>query len=373
MDPVGSSSHGLAFSVCRRLPLAATVVLLAASTSRPVVSTTSVAPGRHAADVPLSFEANQGQSDSRVKFLARGHGYTLFLTTSETVLFLTPAAHVERGPSQPSHAVVRLRLIDANRNATVEGLDPLPARSHYFVGRDPQRWRTGIPHYARVRLRDVYPGIDQVFHSARGQLEYDLVVAPGADSSRIAVDFDGIDSVRVNQTGDLILTAGGAEIRQHAPEVYQEIDGARRAVAAKYVMRRAHQVGFEIGAYDVARPLVIDPVLVYSTYLSGTGDDVANGIIADAAGNVYLAGMTTSADFPTANARQAFGGQRDVFVAKLDPTGSQLVYSTYLGGTGSDTGYALALDTGGNIYVAGTTLSTYFPTINAVQPAYVSS
>ena len=163
------------------------------------------------------------------------------------------------------------------------------------------------------------------------------MVAPGADSSRIAVDFDGIDSVRVNQTGDLILIAGGAEIRQHAPEVYQEIDGARRAVAAKYVMRRAHQVGFEIGAYDVARPLVIDPVLVYSTYLSGTGDDVANGIIADAAGNVYLAGMTTSADFPTANARQAFGGQRDVFVAKLDPTGSQLVYYTYLGGTGSDT------------------------------------
>ena len=334
---MGSRLPRRACSVCRRLTLAAVVVVVAATTSRPVASTTSVAPRRLAGNVPLSFEANQGQSDSRVKFLARGHGYTLFLflTPFETVLSLTPAPHAERGPSQPSHAVVRLRLIDANPDPTFEGLDPLPARSHYFIGRDRDRWRTDVPHYARVRLRDMYPGIDQVFHSARGQLEYDLVVAPGADSSRIGMDFDGVDGVRVSQTGDLILTAAGAEIRQHAPEIYQEIAGARRTVAANYVVKRVHEVGLEIGAYDAARPLVIDPVLVYSTYLGGRSDDVGNGITVDAEGNMYVAGMTSSADFPTAHALQSFGGQRDVFMAKLDPTGSQLLYSTYLGGTQS--------------------------------------
>jgi len=220
---MGSSAHRRAFPVCRRLALVAVAVLLAASTSQPVVSTTSVAPRRLTADVPLSFEANQGQSDSRVKFPARGYGDTLFLTPFETVLSLAPAAAAaERGPSHPSHPVVRFRLIGANANPTFEGLDPIPARSHYFTGRDRERWKTGIPHYARVRLGDVYPGIDQVFHSARGQLEYDLVVAPGADSSGIRMAFDGVDAMRVNEAADLVLTAGGAQISQRAPEVYQK-------------------------------------------------------------------------------------------------------------------------------------------------------
>ena len=259
---------------------------------------------RPAARIPLSFEANLGQSDTRLKFLARMPAYTLFLTSSETVLALTPPPALEPGVPQPPAHVVRLRLIGARSNPAFEGLDPLPGRSHYFIGRDRQRWSTGVPHYARVGVRDVYPGIDQVFYAAAGELEYDLVVQAGADPSRVRIGFEGVDVVRIGDKGDLILTTDDGEISQRAPLAYQETDLSRTIVPAKYVLGSAHEVSIEVGAFDHTRPLVIDPVLVYASFLGGSSDDT---------------------DFPsTAAAFQpvrggGFVGTPDAFVLKIAP------------------------------------------------------
>jgi len=325
---------------------------------------------RPAARIPLSFEANLGQSDARVKFLARMPAYTLFLTPSETVLALTPPA-LEPGVPQPPAHVVRLRLMGARSDPAFEGLDPLPGRSHYFIGRDPQRWRTDVPHYARVGVHDVYPGIDQVFYAAAGELEYDFVVKAGADASRVRLAFDGADALRIDRNGDLILTAGDAEITQRAPLAYQDLGGTRAVVRAKYVVTTAHEVGVEIGAYDHTRPLVVDPVLVYSSYLGGSGDEQGFAIAVDAEGSTYLTGSTTSADFPTVNPLQPLAGGRDAFVAKVDPSGSQLVYATFIGGnTFAEAGTAIAVDEGGHAYVTGYTDANDFPTMNALQPGF---
>jgi glucose/arabinose dehydrogenase len=266
--------------------------------------------------------------------------------------------------------VLRVRLAGADSTAEVEGLDPLPGRSHYFIGSDPRRWRTDIPHYARVRFHDVYPGIDQIFYAAGGEFEYDLVVAPGADPSQIRVAFDGADSMRVNDIDDLVLQIGEGEMEQRAPRVYQEIEGSLSVVPARYVVTGPREVRFEIEAYDRTRPLVIDPVLVYSTYLGGASSDAGLGIAADSAGNAYVTGLTSSANFPTVNPVQAsyHQGNRDVFVAKIDPTGSRLVYATYLGGAGADTAYGIAVDAAGNACLTGNTGSADFPTSNALQP-----
>ena len=366
-----STENGRSPSVGRWFALAVIVTAVAGISGR--VSSSAAAhsgPRVGTAHIPLSFELNQGQSDERVKFLARGNAYTLFLTPSETVLALAAATLPEPGAPHVDPAVVRLRLIGANPDPIFEGLDPLPARSHYFIGRDRQRWRTGVPHYARVGVRNVYPGIDQVFHAAAGELEYDLVVEPGADPSRVRIGFDGVDAVRMNEQGDLILAAGEAAVTQRAPVAYQETGLTRTVVPARYVEKGAKEVAIEIGAYDPRLPLVIDPVLAYSTYLGGSDIDAAHGITVDPAGNSYITGNTTSADFPTVNSLQPLN-QRDAFVAKLDPTGSQLVYSTYLGGsTFGDSGEAIAVDVGGNAYVTGITTSSDFPTTSAVQPVY---
>ena len=313
--------------------------------------------------LPLSFEANQGQTDPRVKFLARGPGYTLFLTPTEAVLSLSPPA---AAPSDLPERALRVRLVGADANAGIEGVDQLPGRSNYFIGRDPGRWRTGVPHYERVRLHDVYPGVDQVFHAAGGQLEYDLVVAPGADPSRIRVAFDGADTIRLNDGGDLVLTVGGEEVEQPAPLVYQEIAGSRRVVSARHVVTAPGEIGFEIGGYDASRPLVIDPVLVYSTYLGGSDNDRGYAIAVDAVGSAYIVGSTRSADFPTVNSLYPLR-EVEAFVAKLDPSGSQLVYSTYLGGSSEDIGFALAVDAAGNAYVTGYTRSMDFPAVSPAQ------
>jgi photosystem II stability/assembly factor-like uncharacterized protein len=365
-----SKSHRPSLTALRRFAFGAALIVIVGASGHASKGAahpdTAVRPAR----IPLSFEANQGQSDERVKFLARGPAYTLFLTSSETVLALTDPAAPEPGAPQPNRVVVRLRLIGGSSNPTFEGLDPLPARSHYFIGRYPQRWRTGVPHYARVGVRDVYPGIDQVFYAAAAELEYDLVVKAGADASRVRLAFDGADALRINQNGDLILTAGDAEITQRAPLAYQVVGGTRTVVPAKYVTT-AHEVGIELGGYDRARPLVIDPVLVYSSFLGGSGEDYGFAIAVDAEGSTYLTGSTTSADFPTVNPLQSAVNLRDVFVTKVDPTGSQLVYSTFIGGsTWAESAYGIAVDGGGHAYVTGHTGSSDFPTMNAAQPGY---
>jgi hypothetical protein len=320
--------------------------------------------------LPMRFEANAGQVDARVKFISRGNGYNLFLTPIEAVLTLGNERQVS-GADQRS--VMRMKLIGADPAPHVEGVDALPGKSNYLIGNDPSRWRSNVPSYAQVRYSSVYPGIDLIYYGNQQQLEYDFVVSPGADPNAIKLAFEGADRMEVDEQGDLILHTEGGELRQRKPVTYQEMNGRRREIASRYVLRGGQQVGFELAAYDPARPLVIDPVLVYSTYLGGTGVDVAQDVAVDARGNAYIIGYTFSPDFPTADPLQPTPGgglASDVLVTKLNANGSALVYSTYLGGNGSEEGLDIEVDREGNAYLTGNTGSSDFPTMNPLQPAF---
>ncbi len=258
---------------------------------------------------------------------------------------------------------VRMRLDGATGSTRGEGLDRLPGSNNYYAGKDPSQWRVNVPTFARVRYAGVYPGIDVVYHGSRRRLEYDFHVAPGADPAAIRLVFDRVRSLDLAH-GILVLRAPGGEVRHLAPLVYQERDGVRSVVDCRYKRLGRRTVGFVLGPYDRSRPLVIDPVLSYSTYLGGSSGDLANAVTVDATGAVYVTGATQSTNFPTsAGAQQTTNrGSYDVFVAKVNPAGSALVFSTYLGGSSSDSGNAIALDASGNIYITGRTESMQFPT-----------
>ena len=327
--------------------------------------------------MPLSFEENQGQADARVKFLSRTSGYTLFLTRDEALLGLrgsgtnSDKAKVENidpalqsgMPTRTAGAVLRMKLRNANPAVKVTGVDRLAGTSNYFMGSDPAKWRSNIPTYARVKYDGIYPGIDLVYYGNQRQLEYDFIVAPGADPRRIAFDVRGAKRIRRDAKGDLVLNVREGEIRWHKPAVYQEKNGARELVAAGYAITDRNRVAFEVATYDTSRALYIDP-LIYSTYLGGSDYDFDNGIAVDNAGNAYITGTTYSTDFPTTPGTFQIkrGGTADAFVTKINPTGSALVYSAYLGGSDSDFGNGIAVDSAGNAYVTGTTYSTDFPT-----------
>ena len=365
------------FFACLLSCLAATF-LLAPATPRPVINQTAKvaspfnAPGVDSyGKLPLSFEANQGQSDGRVKFLSRSGGYAVFLTQDEVVLVLrgrdekahkgqnVSAASAPQSGTVPS--VLRMKVRDANPAARVTGMEQLPGASNYFIGNDPAKWRTNVPTYAKVKYEGIYPGIDLVYYGNQRQLEYDFIVAPGADLRHIALEISGAQRIRRDEYGDLVLKTGEGEIRWHRPVAYQEKDGARQEIASRYAVTAANRVGFEVGQYDQNRPLYIDPY-IYSTFLGGSGEDVGSGIAVDSTGNAYVVGYTGSTNFPTKNPLQpANGGTVDVFVAKINPSGSAFVYSTYLGGSGADYGYGVAVDSAGNAYVTGLTGSTNFP------------
>ena len=327
----------------------------------------------------LSFEANQGQTDAQVKFLSRGSGYTLFLTGDEAVFSLrgskADGEALNASPqSQPTvvpkaYAVLRMKLVKANHAAKVTGADELLGKSNYFIGDDPKKWHSNVTTYAKVKYESIYSGIDLVYYGNQRQLEYDFVVAPGADPHRIQFDVRGAKSMGRDKDGDLVFDMAEGEVHWHEPVVYQEKDGTRQEITARYVLKDKNRVGFEVADYDLRRPLFIDP-LVYSTYLGGSGTDFGTGIAVDSSGNAYVTGFTTSTNFPTMNPLQAtYGGGYDAFVAEINPTGSALVYSTYLGGSGDDFGRGIAVDSSGNAYVIGNTLSTDFPTMNPLQPA----
>ena len=390
--------------------------------------------------IPLSFEANQGQTDERIKFLSRGRGYTLFLAGNQAVLALrknrargslssqaglrgpwslggmrnsvstdrekfgplillsagrdsAPLSGLEKPQGRAPRlalqeraenaSVLRMELVGADPRAMAAGLDPLPGKSNYFIGNDPKKWRTNVPNYAKVKYRDVYPGVDLVYYGNQGQLEYDFVVRPGADPKAIKMTVRaGFLSRRgrlqgappqIDTNGDLVFGTE-SEVRLHKPVVYQPLaSGMRLPVDAHYSLK-GDEASFELALYDRDHPLVIDPVLSYSTYLGssdlsgGSNLDTGYGIAVDSGGNAYLTGFTNSADFPTLNPFQATsGGGYDVFITKLNPTGSALVYSTYLGGSGNDRGAGIAVDSSGNVYVTGFTESTNFPTLNPFQ------
>ena len=300
------------------------------------------------AGLPLSFEVNQGQVDARVRFLSRGSGYSLFLTGSGAAFSLKKEN-------------VRLTFAGANPAASVSGVDELPGRSNYFIGKDPKAWLVGIPTYARVKYSEIYPGIDVIYYGNQRELEYDIHVAPGADPGKIRLRMEGGG---IELSGEeVVLSASG--IRMKKPYVYQ----GTRKVEGHFVVTGEHEIGFELGAYDTSRPLVIDPVISYSTYLGGTGFDSAKGIAVDGAGNAYITGQSNSLDFPTVPPfENAFGGSNNVFVLKLNPAGTSLVYSTTIGGSGDESGNGIAVDASGNAYVTGVTNSKNFPIVGGFQP-----
>src|SRR5438105_1351963 len=324
--------------------------------------------------LPLSFEQNRGQTDQRVRFLARGASYALFLTEERAVLTLRSR--------EKRNSVIRMQLAGANPVPAVSGSNQLPGKSNYFIGNDSTKWLRDIPQFARVRYQNIYPGIDLVYYGREGKLEYDFEVAPGFDPKVITLNFDGQGAPKLEPNGDIILGADSGEVRLKAPRVYQISGDKQQTVAGHFAVRQDGKFGFELGAYDRRRTLIIDPVLTYSTYLGGSGDEAcpagARVLIAgvssppsgcpavaiDASSNIYIAGSTTSIDFPVVPTPplQALAVAPDIFVTKLNAAGSAIVFSTYLGGDGVDTSAGIAVDSAFNVVVSGTTASTNFPT-----------
>jgi hypothetical protein len=351
--------------------------------------------------LPLSFVPNAGQTDPAVRFQVHSPVGTLSFTSDEVVLSLpTPVQATDRSaqravpggvpdpnageppgqrrdtptvpPAPPT--VLRLRFEGANPAPELTGAERLPGIVNYFIGNDPAKWRTNLPTYAGVAYQELYPGIDLHYDGVEGVLKGTYTVAPGADPSHIRWRYDGATSVSVDEaTGDLLIrlpTGAGADgegdiLTERAPVAWQRIDGQRVPVNARYTIAGDGSIGFALGDYDPAHPLTLDPTLIYSTYLGGSGTDMGNGIAVDSAGNVYVTGLTYSTDFPTESPRDGtLDGSEDVFVTKLNAAGSALLYSTYLGGSGTDEGQGIAVDSAGNAYITGWTNSTDFPKIN---------
>jgi len=321
------------------------------------------------AQLPLFFETNQGQVNPKVKFMSRGGGYTLFLTSTEAVL-------------AAKSVVLPMNLLGANDKAPVSGMNELPGKANYFIGNDPAKWHTNVATYAKVKYEGIYPGVDLVYYGNQGQLEYDFVVSPGADPRSIAIQFAGAP-VEIDREGSLVLHTDGGEVLFHRPVAYQSPQDSEQSessnkhfIDSRFVLRGNNKIAFEVAAYDHSRPLVIDPVLVYSTYLGGSFPDEALSVAVDSSGSAYVTGITCSADFPvTTGAYQTTshngtGGNcptsqnsfEDAFVTKFNAAGTALVYSTYIGGSASDRGYDIAVDSSGNAYIAGQSQSTDYPT-----------
>src|SRR5437660_7473555 len=301
-------------SRCASIPSRRMLVLFPffASSILPAAAATDTRVSETYGKLPLHFEANRGQIDKAVRFLSRGAGYSLYLTADEAVLVLsTPNPDAKRdrhstpapldGKVQVKTAALRMSLVGAEPKPLVNGINELPGKANYFIGKDSAKWRTNVPTYAKVHYREVYPGIDLIYYGNQRQLEYDFVVAPGADPKRIGLGVKGADKLEIDEQGELVLHVSGGAIRQHKPVVYQEIDGTRQEIAGSYVLRGANRAGFKVAAYDRSRPLIIDPVVLsYSTYLGGGSHDEGNDIAVDAAGNAYVTGSTRSHDFPPA-------------------------------------------------------------------------
>jgi hypothetical protein len=312
--------------------------------------------------LPLIFERNQGQSDSPVRYLARGHQYIVGLVDDGVELRLKGAPD----------SVVHLQLSGESQDSRFDATEKLPGVSNYLIGNDPKQWIQGVPQYGKIWRRGVYPGIDVAYYGNQGQLEYDFVVRAGADPGNIRMRISGVSKLRLDANGDLILDVKGVELRQKLPVAWQEQNGARRSVLARYRLISSDTVGVVASGYDKRLPLIIDPVLAlsYSTYLGGSLADQSNGIAVDPFGNTWIAGATSSVDFPvTGSPKPVNSGGIDAFVAKLDPTGTMLLFSTYLGGAGTDQANGIAVDSTGNAYVTGSTNSSNFPTKAPLQMA----
>jgi hypothetical protein len=324
--------------------------------------------------LPLAFEANQGQTDPQVKYMARGNGYTVFLTANDTVFALQSSEQAATqvngkphftAPSKTRTAAIHMHLVDGNGQPQIAAGSQLPGHSNYFIGNDRSQWHSNVAQYARVSYRDVYPGVDMAFYGVQKRLEFDFIVAPGASVAPIRLGVSGAKRIATDDSGNLVLASSAGDVLLHKPVAYQQKDGARQPVDARFVLQAHNQVAFELGNYDRSRELVIDPSVSYATYLGGTLEDDAYGIAIDTNGDAYVTGQTKSTNFPTVAGayKTTNAGGFDVFVTKISADGSTLIYSTYVGGSGDDSGNAIAVDGSGNAFVAGGTgSSTNFPT-----------
>lgn len=331
--------------------------------------------------LPLAFEENRGQSDASVKFFARAKGYQLFLTRQEAVLVLGSGAAIPEAGSAPSAEAnseprpyaVRMRFEGSNESPSIRGVEPLEFKTNYFIGDEDRKAVTNIPNHAKVEYRSLYPGVDLLYYGNEQRLEYDFVVAPRARPEQIRISFAGADDVRLSHKGDLILTTPLGNLTFHKPIAYQQLEGSRRAVSVNYVIAKSGKVGFRLGKYNVHEPLIIDPIVSYSSFVWGE----AKGIAIDPAGNVYIVGTYNGngTSLPATGGYQStLQGYSDAFVVKLDPTGSKVLYATYLGARRSSTeGRGIAVDGTGNAYIFGIPSSASFPvTSGAYQTTYAA-
>ena len=329
-------------------------------------------------NLPLVFEPNLGQTGENVKFVSRGRGYGLFLTGNEAVLSLQN----QKKTDSAKNAVVKMRVEEANPSANVVGLDETESKSNYFIGNDPNRWKTNVSNFKRVKYESIYSGVDLIYYGNGRELEYDFVVAPQTNPNRIKLRLEGISEARIErETGDLLLETEVGTLRQHKPVSYQDIDGERREIASHYKLektdRETFALRFALGEYDKTKPLVIDPVLIYGSYLGGDLLDEGRAVAVDTDGNAYIAGTTISLDFPTtAGAIKPVLLPRtgidsywyDAFVTKVNPAGTATIFSTYFGGRDStETGTGVAVDASGNVFLGGTTFGADLPIVNAYQ------
>lgn len=349
----------------RVLFLAGLIAAAAGAMAAPPAPLQKARIARNYGQLPLRFELNQGQAGPSVNFLSRGEGYALYLTGREAVLSL----HMQQNQSASGVLRMQFSAADAKAQDSVPvGENALPGVSNYLVGSDPAQWHTNVPAYRKVRYTQVYPGVDLVFYGNGRQLEYDFLVAPEANPGAIRLRFDGARRLRLKAGGDLEIDTDGASIAFRKPDIYQMVNGTRSPVAGHFTLIADNSAGFALGRYDRSKPLVIDPTLIYSTYLGGTIQDSIAAIALDASGDAFLTGTTGSSDYPiTPGAIDTTykSSHTTAFVTKLNASGTALIYSTFLGGSGTsfggDTGQQIAVDSAGEAYAVGSTCSTDFP------------
>ncbi len=330
--------------------------------------------GDHPA-VSLSFAANQGQWNERAVFMTKSGGTTVWLTATgicHQFLRHAPSPDPDRSLGRIEQLTIRTVFANANPLPAVAGEQALAHRSNYFKGADQTGWHTDVPSYGRVVYRDIYDGVDLEYYGRGGLLEYDFIVSPGADHTQIQIVYEGVESLDLNTSGELVIATAWGEVTERIPMVYQNRLDGHHQIAARFELISENSFGFTLeGVHDPALELVIDPVLTYSTYLGGEGPDMAADIVVDRNGNAYVVGHCFSDFFPTQDPYQLDQGGYDAFVAKINVAGDGLVYSTYLGGSDDDWGEAIAIDSSGNAYLTGHTSSGDFPTLNPFQPGLI--
>jgi hypothetical protein len=317
--------------------------------------------------IPFYFEENRGQANAPAQFIARGRNYQFLISPDETQIVLQKSGAAR---------AVEMQFIGANPQARTSGDGELSGKINYLIGSDSAQWHTGVATFSKIRVEEIYPGVNLIYYGNQQQLEYDFTIAPETNPNVIAIHFSGADKISVNARGELILALGKDEIRQPAPLVYQIAGGERKEISGGYKILDAQTVAFAVGKYNHALPLVIDPVLSYSTYFGGNSGDTASSVAVDTNGFIYVAGQTLSSQFaantplstPGAFQTNYQGGTQagDAFVAKFSNDGANLVYFTYLGGSADDAAYGIAVDSSGDVYVAGATESANFPVKNGI-------